>query len=151
MRGQRGGESTGGRDGQPTPATGTSMGGGAPTGESRMLSKLEPIKVWLRDAVTAVNQVNRGDLDACKDVKRRLVPVCNDLDAQLKGNAVAEKLSDAIWKTHYNKLTVDAREATIMVENLISKMYAKCLQEHAAVVLNTVSRAVEISLGSVGY
>jgi hypothetical protein len=47
-----------------------------------------------------VNQVNREDQDACEDVKRRLVRECNDLEAQLKGNAVAEKLSNAVWKAH---------------------------------------------------
>jgi hypothetical protein len=110
---------------------------------------LEPIMAPLRDAVTAVTQVIREDLDACKDVRNRLVRVCTDLEAQLKGNAAVERMTDAVWKAHYNELTVDAREATAMIESLISKLEAKQLQEGATVQLNTVCRAVDCSLGCV--
>jgi hypothetical protein len=59
--------STGGGAGQPPAAGGTSKGGEARTGDTKMSSrgqgglaaKLEPIKARLRDAVTAVTQVNR--------------------------------------------------------------------------------------------
>jgi hypothetical protein len=55
-----------GKSSQPPAATGTSKGGAARTGDTRMLSrgqgslaeKLEPIKVQLWDAVSAANQVN---------------------------------------------------------------------------------------------
>jgi hypothetical protein len=41
-------------------------------------------------------------------VKRRLIHVCGDQEAQLKGNAEAERLSEIMWRAHYNELTVDA-------------------------------------------
>jgi hypothetical protein len=82
-------------------------------------------------------------------VRNRLVRVCTDLEAQLKGNAAAERKTDAVWKAHYNELTVDAREATATIESLISKLEAKQLQECATVLLNTVGRAVDRSLGCV--
>jgi hypothetical protein len=143
--------------GQPTANTGTLKGGESQIGDTRMSSrgqgglaaKLEPILVRLRDAGTAAAQVNREDLDACKDVRNRLGRVCADLEAQLKGNAVAERVSDAVWKAQYNELTVDAREATAMVESLISKLEAKQLQERNTVLLNTVKKAVDRSIGCV--
>jgi hypothetical protein len=60
-------------------------------GQGGLAAKLEPILVRLRDAGTAAAQVNKEDLDACKDVRNRLSRVCADLEAQLKGNAVAER------------------------------------------------------------
>jgi hypothetical protein len=44
---------------------------------------------------------------------------------------------------------VDGREVTAMIESLISKLNARGLQERAAVLLNTVIRAVDRSLGCV--
>jgi hypothetical protein len=149
--------STSGGAGQPPANTGTSKGDESWTGDTRMLSrgqgglaaKLEAILVWLRDAGTAVTQVNREDLDACRDVRNRLSRVCADLEAQLKGNAAAERISDSVWKAQYNELTVDAREATAMVESLISKLEAKQLQERNTVLLNSVGRAVDCTIGCV--
>jgi hypothetical protein len=83
-------------------------------GQGGLAAKLEPIMARLREAITAVTQVNREDLDASKKVRNRLVRVCTDQEAQLKGNAVVERLSDAVWKAHYNELTVDVRELTAM-------------------------------------
>jgi hypothetical protein len=133
--------STSGGAGQPPANTGTSKGGSAQTGDKRMTSrgqvgltsKLEPILVWLREAGTAATRVNKEDLEACKDMRCRLTRVCSDLEAQLKGNAAAEKISDAIWKAQYCELTVDAREAMATVDSLISKLEAKQLQEKITV------------------
>jgi hypothetical protein len=58
-------------------------------------------------------------------------------------------MTDAVWKAHYNELTVDAREATAMVESLICKLETKQLQERSVVLLNTIGRAVDRSLGCV--
>jgi hypothetical protein len=79
-------------------------------------------------------------------VKRRLFCVCGDLEAQLKGNSEAERLTEFVWNAHYNEPTVDARDATAMIEALIGKMNAKRPRERAAVVLDAVSRAVKRSL-----
>jgi hypothetical protein len=116
-------------------------------GQGGLTAKLEPILVRLREAGTAVTRVNKEDLEACKDVRCRLARVCSDLEAQLKGNAVAERISDAVWKAQYNELTVDAREAAATVDSLISKLEAKQLQEKNTVLLNTVGRAVDGSIG----
>jgi hypothetical protein len=97
-----------------------------------------PILVRLRDTVTEVTRVNKEDLEACKDVRSRLTRVCADLEAQLKGNAAAERISDAVWKAQYNELTVDAREAMVTVDSLIGRLEAKQLQERNTVLLNTV-------------
>jgi hypothetical protein len=113
------------------------------------MAKLEPILVRLREVGTAATRVNKLDLEACKDVRSRLARVCSDLEAQLKGNAAAEKVSDAVWKAQYNELTVDAREATATVDSLISKLEAKQLQERNTVLLNMVGRAVDQSIGCV--
>jgi hypothetical protein len=59
-------------------------------GQGGLAAKLEPINARLWDAVTAVTQVKREDLDTCEDAKNRLVQVCTDLEAQLKGNAAAQ-------------------------------------------------------------
>jgi hypothetical protein len=133
---QEGGSTSEGA-GQPPANTGTLKGDESQIGDTRMSSrgqgglaaKLEPILVRFRDAGTAAAQVNREDLDACRDVRNRLGRVSADQEAQLKGNAVAERVSDAVWKALYNELTVDAREAMATVESLISKLEAKQLQE----------------------
>jgi hypothetical protein len=143
------GESTSEGADQPLANTGTLKGDESGIGDTRMLSrgqgglaaKLEPILVRLRDAGTAADQVNREDLDACRDVRNRLGRVCADLEAYLKENAVAERVSDAVWKAQYNELTVDAREAMATFKSLISKLEAKELQERNTVLLNTVGRA----------
>jgi hypothetical protein len=147
--------STSGGAGQPTANTGTSTGGETQTGEKRtssrgqggLTAKLEPILVRLREAATAATRVNKEDLEACKDVRCRLARVCSDLEAQLKGNAVAERISDAVWKAQFNELTVDAREAMATVDSLIDKLEVKQLQEKNIMLLNTVGRAVERSIG----
>jgi hypothetical protein len=149
--------STSGGAGQPPANIGTLKGDESRTDDTRMSSrgqgglaaKLEPILVRLQDVGTAVTQVNREDLDACRDVRNRLSRVCADLEAQLKGNAAAERISDAVWKAQSNELTVDAREATATVESLISKLEAKQLQERNTVLLNTVGRSVNRSIGCV--
>jgi hypothetical protein len=129
---------TSGGAGQPNANTSTSKGGESQIGDMRMLSrgqgsltaKLEPILVRLRDAVTAVTRVSKEeDLEACKDVRSKLTRVSAHLEAQLKGNAAAERISDAVWKAQYNELTVDAREATVTVDSLIGKLEVKQLQE----------------------
>jgi hypothetical protein len=149
--------STSGGAGQPPANTGTSKGGSAPTGDKRttsrgqggLTSKLEPILVRLREAGSAATRVNKEDLEACKDVKSRLTRVCSDLEAQLNGNAAAEKIADAVWKAQYTELTVDAREATATIDSLISKLKAKQLQEKITVSLNTVGGSVDRSIGCV--
>jgi hypothetical protein len=150
------GGSTSGGAGQPPANTGTSKGGESQTGDKRssrgqggLTAKPEPILVRLREVGTAATRVNKEDLEACKDVRSRLARVCSDLEAQLKGNAVAERVSDAVWKAQYNELTVDAREAAATVDSLISKLEAKQLQERNTVLLNTVGRAVDRSIGCV--
>jgi hypothetical protein len=65
-------------------------------GQGGLAAKLEPILVRLRDAGTAVTQVNKEDLEACRDVRNRLLRVCADIEAQLKGNAAAERMTDAV-------------------------------------------------------
>jgi hypothetical protein len=149
--------STSGGAGQPPVNTGTSKGKETQTGDKRtssrgqggLTAKLEPILVRHREVGTAATRVNKEDLEACKDVKSRLSRVCFDLEAQLKGNAASEKISDAVWKAQYNELTVDAREAMATVDSLISKLEAKQLQEKITVSLNTVGRAVDRSIGCV--
>jgi hypothetical protein len=117
-------------------------------GQGSLTAKLEPILVRLRDTVTAVTRVSKEeDLEACKDVRSRLTRVSADLEAQLKGNAAAERISDAVWKAQYNELTVDAREATATVDSLIGKLEVKQLQQKNTVLLNTVGRAVDCSIG----
>jgi hypothetical protein len=116
-------------------------------GQGGLTAKLEPILVWLREAGTAATRVNKEDLDACRDVRSRLARVCSDLEAQLKGNAAAEKISDAVWKAQYNELTVDARETMVTVDSLIGKLEVKQLQEKNTVLLSTVGRAVDHSIG----
>jgi hypothetical protein len=155
QRRQEGGSTSAGA-GQPTANTGTLTGGETQTGDKRtssrgqggLTAKLEPILVRLRDAVTAVTRVSReGDLEACKEVRSRLNRIIADLEAQLKGNAAAEKISDAVWKAQYNELTVDARKAMATVDSLIGKFEVKQLQERNTVLLNTVGRAVDRSIG----
>jgi hypothetical protein len=149
--------STSGGAGQPPANTGTLTGEETQTGDKRMssrgqgglMAKLEPILVRLWEVGTAVTQVNKEDLEACKDVRSTPTRVCSDLEAQLKGNAAAEKILDAVWKAQYNELTVDAREAMATVESLISKLEAKQLQERITVLLNTVGRTVDRSIGCV--
>jgi hypothetical protein len=152
------GRSTSEGAGQPPANTGTSTGGETQTGDRRMSSrgqggltaKLEPILVRLWDAVTGVTRVSKeSDLEACKDVRSRLNRIIADLEAQLKGNAAAEKISDAVWKAQFNELTVDAREAIATVDSLIGKLEVKQLQERITVLLNTVGRAVDRSIGCV--
>jgi hypothetical protein len=118
-------------------------------GQGGLTAKLEPILVRLREVGTAATRVNKEDLEACKDVRCRLTRVCSDLEAQLKGNAAAEKMAGAVWKAQYNELTVDAREAMATVDSLISKLEAKQLQEKITVSLNTVGRSVDRSIGYV--
>jgi hypothetical protein len=150
-------ESSSGGAGQPPANTGTLKGGSAPIGDKRtssrgqggLTAKLEPILVRLREAVSAAARVNKEDLEACKDMRSRLSRVCSDLEAQLKGNAAAEKIADAVFKAQYNELTVDAREAKAMIDSLISKLEAKQLQEKITVLLNTVGRAVDRNIGYV--
>jgi hypothetical protein len=129
--------STSGGAGQPPANTGTSTSGSTQTGDKRMSSrgqggltaKLEPIMVWLREAGTAATRVNKEDLAAFKDVRCRLARVCSDLEAQLKGNAAAEKISDAVWRAQYSELTVEARETKATVDSLIGKLEVKQLQK----------------------
>jgi hypothetical protein len=119
-------------------------------GQGGLAAKLEPIMVQLREVGTAATRVNKEDFEACKDLRSRLTRVCSDLEAQLQGNAVAERISDAVWKAQYNEFTVDKREATATVDSLISKLEAKQLQERITVLLNTVGGAVDRSVGCVG-
>jgi uncharacterized protein (DUF1778 family) len=146
---------TSGGAGQPTANTGTSKGGETQTSDNRkssrgqggLTAKLEPILVRLREAAMAATRVNKEDLEACKDVRNRLARICSDLEAQLKGNAAAEKVADAVYKAQYNEYTVDAREAMAIVDSLIGKLEVKQLQERNTVLLNTVGRAVDRSIG----